>query len=159
MTLVRSLIKEVQSSAIPEPGKDDVIFELQQKDKQFQKALTLCLGVSFNAVVAPEKEPTGPFAAFANAVSAFTTAIPGQTFAVQASLLNEGAEALTVEKVSLDATDGKDWSLKPEASPKPELAASKELRMRFAVKVAENAALTRPYFYTPNEEQAYYDVR
>jgi hypothetical protein len=30
--------------------------------------------------------------------------------------------------------------------------------MRFAVKVAENAALTRPYFYTPNEEQAYYDV-
>ncbi len=158
LTLVRSLIKEVQSSAIPEPGKDDVAFELGQKEKQFQKALTLCLGVSFNAVVAPEKEPSGPFAAFANAVSAFTTAIPGQTFAVQASLLNEGAEPLTVEKVSLNATDGKDWSLKPEASPKPDLAASKELRMRFAVKVAENAALTRPYFYTPNEEQAYYDL-
>ncbi len=158
LTLVRNLVKEVQSSAIPEPGKDDVIFELQQKDKQFQTALTLCLGVSFNAVVAPEKEPTGPFAAFTNAVSAFTTAIPGQTFAVQASLLNEGAEALTVEKVSLEATDGKDWSLKPDATPKPELAASKELRMRFAVKAAENAALTRPYFYTPNEEQAYYDV-
>jgi LmbE family N-acetylglucosaminyl deacetylase len=158
LTLVRNLVKEVEASGIPQPGKDDVVFELQQKDKQFQKALTLCLGVSFDAVVAPEKEPTGPFAAFANPLSAFTTAIPGQTFAVQASLLNEGAEALTVEKVSLEATDGKNWSLKPEASPKPELASAKELRMRFAVKAADDAKLTRPYFFRPNEEQPYYDV-
>src|SRR5206468_10709971 len=132
-------------------------FELQQKDQQFQKALTVCLGVSFNAVVAPDKEPTGPFAAFANALSAFTTAIPGQTFAVQTSLLNEGAEALTVEKVSLEPTDGKDWSLKPEGSPKPELPSAKELRLRFSVKAAEDAALTRAYFFRPNEEQPYYD--
>ena len=158
LTLVRTLVKEVQSSSIPQPGKDDVIFELQQKGKQFQKALELCLGVSFNATVAPEKEPTGPMAAFTNSVSAFTTAIPGQTFAVQASLLNEGAEELTVEKVSLEATDGKDWSTKPDTSPKPELAPSKELRLRFAVKAAEDAALTRPYFFRPNEEQPFYDL-
>lgn len=158
LTLVRNLAKEVQSSAIAEPGKDDVVFELQQKDKQFQSALTLCLGLSFNAVVAPEKEPTGPFAAFTNSASAFTTATPGQAFAVQTSLLNEGSEALTVEKVSLEATDGKNWSLKPESSPKPELAATKEMRMRFTVKAADDAALTRPYFFRPNEEQPYYDV-
>ncbi|MFL6417419.1 MAG: PIG-L deacetylase family protein, partial [Bryobacteraceae bacterium] len=60
LKLVRTLIKDVEASSLAEPGKDDVLFELQQKDRQYQHALALCLGVSFNSVVAPEREPSGP---------------------------------------------------------------------------------------------------
>ena len=158
LSLVRALTKEVAGSRLPEPGKSDVIFELEQKGRQFEKALTLCLGLSFNAVVAPEKEARGPMAAFTGSAATFSTAIPGQSFNVQAALLNEGAEPLSVEQVTLEATDGKDWSAKAEASPKPELPSGKDLRMRFAVKVPENAALTRPYFSRPNQEQPYYNL-
>ena len=84
---------------------------------------------------------------------------------MQADLLNGSALALKVEKIALNNTDGQDWAIttekspKPEKSPDPTLSGSKNLHMRFQVKAAKNAALTRAYFTRPNEEQPYYDLR
>jgi hypothetical protein len=50
----RALIDQVRASNLAEPGKSDVEFELRVKEKQFEKALLVALGVSFHAVVAPE---------------------------------------------------------------------------------------------------------
>lgn len=158
LALTRSLRKQVQTSNLTEPGKSDVIFELSQKEGQFEKALTLSLGISFDAAVAPAKEPTGPFAAFAGASPTFTVAIPGQSFGVQTALLNTGTETVNIENINLNATDGKDWSLKAEGTPTPQLPSNKDLRLKFAVAVPNDAALTRPYFSRPNQEQPYYDL-
>jgi LmbE family N-acetylglucosaminyl deacetylase len=158
LALTRSLVEGVKASNLAEPGKGDVVFELQQKERQFEKALILSLGLSFDSAVAPAKEPTGPFAAFAGASPTFTIVIPGQSFHVQTTLLNSGPEALNIESLNLDPGDGKDWSLKAEGAPAPQLPPGKDLRLKFAVTVPNNAPLTRPYFSRPNEEQPYYDL-
>ncbi|MBV9038317.1 MAG: PIG-L family deacetylase [Acidobacteriaceae bacterium] len=155
LALTRSLIKQVEASGLGEPGKGDVLFELKEKERQFEKALILSLGITFDAAVAPAKESTGPFAGTS---PTFTIAIPGQSFGVQTALLNTGTEAVNVENVDLKATDGKNWSTKAEGTPAPQLPPSKDLRLKFTVAVPNDAALTRPYFSRPNQEQPYYDL-
>ncbi len=125
MKATRSLIEEVRTSSLAEPGKSDVLFELEKKEPQFEKALTLALGLSFDAAVGPEKEPTGPFAAFSGGTPTFAIAIPGQTFPVQTHLVNNGSEAVNIESLDLAASDGKNWTIHPESSPKPSLPGSK----------------------------------
>jgi LmbE family N-acetylglucosaminyl deacetylase len=154
----RALVQQVRASQLEEPGKSDVAFELQVKEKQFQKALTLALGLSFETTVAPEKEPTGPFARFAGPPVTFLTAIPGQSFNVESHLLNQSSEAVGIESIEVKATDGKPWKIRPAASPKPTLAAGEDMRLKFAVTAAPDAQLTKPYFSRPDQEQPYYDL-
>lgn len=158
LALTRSLIKQTSESTLAEQGKNDVIFELRQKENQFEQALVQALGISFDSAVAPAKEPTGPFAAFTGAVPTFSIAIPNQSFSVQTTLLNAGTEAVNIESINLNATDNKNWSFKADGAPTPHLPPSKNMRLKFAVTVPEDAALTRPYFSRPNEEQPYYDL-
>ena len=151
----RELRARVDESTLAEPGKSDVVFELRNKEDQFAKALTLALGLTLDAVVAPEKDPTGPFG---GTPPTFGTAIPGQNFKVQSTLMNLGNEALTVEDLKLIGTDGKAWITHPDTQPGAALAAKKDWRLKFSVTVPENAKLTRPYYTRPDQEQAYYDL-
>jgi LmbE family N-acetylglucosaminyl deacetylase len=158
LKMTRDLSGRVQSSALAEPGKSDVLFELGVKEQQFQKALSVALGLQFDAVVAPEKAPTGPFAAFGGPATTFTIAIPDQSFGVETRLYNESSENLNIESLQLQATDGRTWKINQSGETKPELAAGKEQRVKFAVIVPADAALTRPYFSRPDEEQPYYNL-
>lgn len=157
LAATRELIARVHESSLAEPGKSDVEFELRAKEKQFEKALIVALGISFDAAVAPEKEPTGPFAAFSGAPT-FGTAIPGQAFGVNVQLMNESAEPLGVEDVRVTAPDGGDWAIRAQKSPAATVEAGQLMRLKFDVKAPQNAALTRPYFWRPDEEQAYYNL-
>lgn len=154
----RELLAKVNASSLAEPGKSNVAFELTAKAKEFESALQLALGVSFDAVVVPERQAGGPFAGFGQAATTFTIAVPGQGFPVQAHLLNNGAEPVNVGGIEIVASDGTPWKIKPEATAPTSLAAGKDVRLRFAVQAAENARSTRPYFTRPNLEQAYYDL-
>ncbi len=154
----RSLLQQVRASNLPEPGKSDVAFELQEKENQFQKALTLALGIWFEAAVAPEHEATGPFAGFAGAQTTFMIAIPGQSFGVETHLVNESPQALNIENIEVNASDGKAWDIRPEGPPASSLAAEKDMRRKFSIKVPQDATLTKPYFSRPDQEQPYYDV-
>lgn len=154
----RALLAQVRASSLDEAGKGNVEFELGVKEKQFEKALSMALGLSFDAVVAPEKEPRGPFAAFGGAISKFTVATPGESFVVDARLLDQGPDPVSIEDLDLHSADGKDWKIKTEHSPEPTIAAGKELGMKFTLSAPPDAVLTRPYFTRPNDEQAYYDL-
>jgi len=86
-------------------------------------------------------------------------AIPGQGFNVEGRIFNENAEPLTVERLDVLASDGKNWNIREsDATPAHEVAPGKEGQWRFAVTVPADAALTRPYFSRPDEEQPYYDI-
>jgi LmbE family N-acetylglucosaminyl deacetylase len=158
LNATRSLLQEVHQSSLPEPGKSDVVFELHNKEDQFEQALVLAVGLSFNAVVTPEREPTGPFARFAGATTTSMIAIPGQSFPVQVHLMNAGSEALNIESIEVKASDGKEWAIRPEGSPVPTLGAGKDMRQKFAIKAPLNATLTKPYFSRRDQEQPYYDL-
>jgi LmbE family N-acetylglucosaminyl deacetylase len=164
LNATRSLLQQVETSTLADPGKSDVAFELHVKEKQLVKALTVALGLSFDAAVAPEHEPAGLFGGGQS--TTFTIAIPGQSFPVQVHLVNEGPEPVKIQDIAVTALDGKHWSIAEASSkPKPDndppgtmLAGGKEMRVRFAVTAPENATLTRPYFWRPNQEQPYYDL-
>ena len=156
---VRTLLQEVEKSSLSQPGRDDVAFELKQKEEQFQQALALSLDLNFDVTVAPEKPPTGPFARFAGVQPTLANVVPGQSFFVQANLVNGSALAVKVEDIGLHNTDGRAWTVKPEKALDPALPGNKDLGLRFQVKAADEAALTRAYFTRPNEEQPYYDLK
>ena len=167
----RTLMSQVQSSSIAEPGKSDVLFELGLKEQQFEKALAAALEISFQTSVAAEvpggrgaPAQTAVEAAFAAArggrggAPTFTIAIPGQSFSVEAQLYNESPEPLNIEGVKIEPSDGKSWQIRAEGSPAREISAGKEAQWHFSVTAPQDAALTRPYFGRPNEEQPYYDL-
>lgn len=170
----RVLLEQVRTSQLADPGKSDVAFELQVKERQFQRALAASLAVSLEATVAAErpraaaaKKEAGPQLAPPppppnggnRAGPTFTIAIPGQSFRVDGRIFNENSMPLTVDRVEVMASDGKDWSIRQnDAGKVREIAPDKEGRWGFAVTVPADAALTRPYFSRPDEEQPYYDL-
>ncbi len=158
LNATRELIRQVDASSLAEPGKSDVEFELQAKVKQFEAALTLALGLSFDAAVAPEEEPSGPLAIFAQTPTTFTIGIPGQSFPVRARLLNDGGAAVDVSAMEITAADGRAWNIQPDKSAAGALQPGRDVRVKFAVHAPADAALTKPYFTRANLEQAYYDL-
>lgn len=153
----RSLIDRMRSENLAEPGKSDVLYELNAKQDQFEHALAEALGVSLQAAVTVEREGQRP-SPFAQAGPTFSTAIPGQTFAVRADLVNQSPEALAVDSIALAASDGKAWQISGRGDIPKALPARGEAQARFSVTIPSDAALTRPYFTRPDETQPYYDL-
>ena len=145
LSATRALIGRVRAGSLPEPGKSDILFELGVKEDQFEHALAESLGLSLQATVMADR-PQGPLGPFAPASPTFTIGIPGQSFRVQVSLLNQSPETVNVEALSLEASDGKAWKIESRGDA------------HFSVTVPTDAVLTRPYFTRPDEEQAYYDL-
>ncbi len=158
LKLARRLSEQVRTGELAEPGKGDVAFELERKSEQLGQALTLALGLSFEATVAPEKEPTGLFAAFGGTPITFTIAIPGQHFAIHSHFLNGGPERLTVNEISVQASDGKAWKIAADSTAPAELEGERDLKRKFSVIAPQDATLVKPYFERPDEEQPYYNL-
>lgn len=154
----RTLLGQVRGGNLPEPGKADVAFELHAKQDQFEKALAASLGLSVYAAVVADKEPQGRNP-FGGAAPTFTIGIPGQSFTVQVELLNQSPEPVNVDGVTLRAADGKAWRIATAGDPAAKsVAGHAQTQARFSVTVPPDAALTKPYFSRPDEEQAYYDL-
>jgi len=169
----RGLIENVQSSALAEPGKGDVLFELRVKERQFQQALAASLEISFQTTVVAEEPGRGgrgrgaqssTDAAFLAARAGrgggptFTIAIPQQSFPIEAQIYNEGPENVAVDRVELMPSDGKNWNAHLSGTAAGEVKGGAQAQWRFDVTVPADAALTRPYFTRPDEEQPYYDL-
>ena len=145
---------------------------------QFGKALTAALGLSLQALVLTDKTAQGPYGPMQ--AETFAIAIPGQTFGVQAQMVNEGGESIDIKAAALEAADGKAWSIvaKPAGEIKPEpsrrmgpmapvkisaaptsVAARQDAKFQFSVTAPADAGFTRPYFSRDDEEQPYYDIK
>jgi LmbE family N-acetylglucosaminyl deacetylase len=158
LRLTRTMLEEVDRSGLTEPGKSNIEFELKKKEEQFEKALTLAIGISLEATVIPEKEPSGPFAAFGGAPITFTMAIPGQQFVVQTHLLNAGGDPVEIGSVAIEASDGKDWKISSDGGAPRVLEPAKDAKCKFRVAAPTDAAIVRPYFERPDLEQPYYNL-
>ena len=154
----RALLDQARSSRLPEPGRSDVDFELSVKADQFERALTIALGLSLQAAVLPDKETAGLLRDVTAPQPTFAIAVPGQSFAVQAQVVNQGSEAIRVDAASVSATDGKRWQISLQGERTRDLAARQQADFRFAVAAPSDAIPTRPYFSRPTEEQPYYDL-
>lgn len=155
----RNLIEKVSASDLGADSKYDVTHELQIKRTQFENALAESLGISVLATVAPEKEPTGPFARFFQNPETFQIAIPGQEFWVKVHTTNPTAVPVQLESVALQAPPGESWTIDPASQAGGTLKGNQSADVRFTVHAASKAAYTRPYFTRADIEQPYYDIQ
>ncbi|MGH9447244.1 MAG: PIG-L family deacetylase, partial [Terriglobia bacterium] len=157
MAETQALLRRVQTSSLPSLEKYNVEFELRVKENQFNTAIAQSLGLRIRATVAPTtglaRHPSG-----LGASPTFQIAIPGQEFGVRVRVVNPSRVPVALTDISLHGPPGENWNVKPQDHPSGELADNRPAAARFRVKVAENAAYTRPYFYRPNIEQPYYDI-
>jgi hypothetical protein len=152
------LLDKVAASALSADSKYDVTHELKIKQAQFGNALAESLGLSVLATVAPEKEPTGPFARFFGNPPSFQMAIPGQQFWVKVHANSPSNLPVQLESVALDTPQGEQWKIDPQNQSGGTLKGNQSKDLRFTVQVPQNAAFTRPYFTRPDIEQPYYDI-
>jgi hypothetical protein len=152
------LLDKVTASALSADAKYDVTHELKVKQAQFGNALAESLGLSVLATIAPEKEPTGPFARFFGNPPSFQIAIPGQQFWVKVHANSPSNLPVQLESVALDTPQGEQWKIDPQNQSGGTLNGNQSKDLRFTVQVPQNAAFTRPYFTRPDIEQPYYDI-
>jgi len=153
------LLERVASSGLTPDSKYDVTHELRTEQTQFGEAIAESLGLSALATVAPEKEPTGPFARFVRNPETFQVALPGQQFWVKVHAINPTNVPLQLESVVIEAPQGEQWKINPDSQPGGALKGNKAIDVRFTIQAPQNAAYTRPYFTRSNIEQSYYDIQ
>ncbi len=153
------LMEKTSGSELNADSKYDLVHELQIKRAQFENALAESLGVSILATVAPEKEPTGPFARFFRNPPTFQVAIPGQTFWVNVHATNPTTLPVQLESVNLNSPDDQEWRIDPVSQSGGTLKGNQSADLRFTVHTSPSARFTRPYFTRPDIEQPYYDIR
>ena len=154
----QKLIEGVKASNLSADDKYNVTFELETKRAQFNNALAESLGLAVAAVMAPDKEVNPLFAMFMGDPDTTRVIIPGQKFGVKVHAVNRSSVPVTLEQITLNATDGNDWSIKRSAEAHGELVSNKAAEARFDATVPDNAKFTRPYFTRPDIEQSYYDI-
>jgi LmbE family N-acetylglucosaminyl deacetylase len=152
------LLDKVTASALSADSKYDVTHELKVKQAQFGNTLAESLGLSVLATVAPEKEPTGPFARFFGNPPSFQIAIPGQQFWVKVHANSPSNLPVQLESVALDTPQREQWKIDPQNQSGGTLKGNQSKDLRFTVQIPQNAAFTRPYFTRPDIEQPYYDI-
>jgi LmbE family N-acetylglucosaminyl deacetylase len=153
------LIGKVESSSLSDDSKYDVMHELRVKKEQFENALAESLGISVLVTVAPEKEPTGPFARFFRNEPTFQVAVPGQKFWVKVHTNNPSDLPVEVQSAVLEASGNEKWSFDPGTKAGGTLKGNQSADLRFTVQAPEDAGYTRPYFTRPDIEQPYYDIK
>jgi len=153
------LVEKVTAGNLSDDSKYDINHELHTKQTQFGNALAESLGISMLATVAPEKEPSGPFARFFRNPETFQVAIPGQRFWVKVHTTNPSSVAVTIESVAIEGPEGEQWSATAESTSSGSLKNNQSMDTRFAIQAPQNAGFTRPYFTRPDIEQPYYDIQ
>ncbi len=122
----------------------EAAFVLKVKERQFQDAINVALGIEFTATARPAEstEPSGPFAAFMPA-PVMGPVVPGQTFQVKASLTNHGGVEIVPVTVSLRSEPL--WKI--EGGEGGATLKSNQTDARtFTVHVPADAQPSRPYF-------------
>jgi LmbE family N-acetylglucosaminyl deacetylase len=152
------LLEKVASSSLSPDCKFDVTHELKVKQAQFENALAESLGISVLVNVAPEQEPSGPFAHFFGNPPSFQVAIPGQKFWVKVHTTSPTNTPVQLQSVSLNTPQGEHWTVDPTNQSGATLQGNQSKDVRFTVQVPQSAAFTRPYFSRPDIEQPYYNI-
>ncbi len=139
-------------------GEPDAVFVLEIKERQFQDAIASALGLTFTARARPAgyEDPAGRFAFYAPPPT-LEPVTPGQSFGIRAQLVNPSGVEIALDEIALEAEDG--WSIAPAGETPPAVLDRNAItRQDFSVALAEDVALSRPYFSRESIQQAAYDL-
>ena len=156
---VLELRSRIAASDLPEPGKSNLLFELDIKIGQFQDAMKDILGLEVQAFRASAAGASrgGIGGRGASADETPRSVAPGEEIRVQVhtSGAPEGAsDGLRLERVWLESHSGDPWKI--EAEKTITAKDTETIDHFFHVEAAANAEPTQPYFTRPNTEQPFY---
>jgi LmbE family N-acetylglucosaminyl deacetylase len=139
LATLRKLITTVQASNLAEAARYEMLFALRWKERDFVDAAHQALGIELVARAEDE------------------TVIPGQTSKVTVSVHNRGREAIEPAGLNLNVPEG--WQVIQTKGQLKRLAGGQSAEIEFAVKVADEAEFTQPYWYRSSEDANRYEVR
>ena len=143
----RDAIAKISSSQLDAARKDQVLFLLNNKVKEFQDAMNKALAISMDVLVDPPQTEGQP--AFRQSRETFAVAVPGQQFSLTATVLNRGQTKIEPAAVTLRAPAG--WRVTTRASDTRPLGFNEAIKAQFDVTVPANAEFTRPYWHRQSE--------
>ena len=136
-------------------GRDEALFLLAIKERQFQDAVSAALGLRFRAAAAPlgAAEPSSPFSPQAT----MGPVVPGQKFQVDVSLVNPSGIPIRTERIALEGAG--DWQVEGDAQAGKPLRSGAVLSAAFTVTAPQEATLSRRYFHRESIHESRYRIR
>lgn len=123
-------------------NQPEAAFMLRIKERQLMEAIHAALGVEWNAIAvrAGTNPPANPYAP----LPTMGPVVPGQPFAVQATLVNPGKEAITFQGIEWLANG--DWKPGQIQSAGKVLQPNEKVVEILPITVPGKAAFSQPYF-------------
>jgi LmbE family N-acetylglucosaminyl deacetylase len=118
-------------------GQDEtLLFFLQEKERDFERALELAAGTYFEALADD------------------ADVAPGQSFKVSISVLNRSAESLEIKRLDLSTDPG--WKHQLQEGSLKTLLPNEKLTLKFSVRVAADARPSVPPWKRNSKQDAFY---
>ena len=153
MKATRALIEKVKAAQIETANKDQLLFLLNNKEREFNDAMNKALGLAMEVLVDPERAAEGP-TSFFQPRETFAAAIPGQKFSLTASIVNRSQVKMVVGGWSLTTVNGAMGESVASSMPMT-LGYNEQRKTRFEVVIPGNAEYTRPHWSRANELRDY----
>ena len=122
---LRALRNRISTSVLPDDARAELLFRLEDEERDALDALALAHGLAFE-VTADDGD-----------------VVPGQAFAVRATVWNEGLAPLRIDGVDLRVPPG--WAVTPAPAANG-AAPGQGVSMSFQVRPAESARYSQPYW-------------
>ncbi|HKQ78989.1 MAG TPA: PIG-L family deacetylase [Blastocatellia bacterium] len=152
MKATRALIGKAQAAKIEDANKDQILFLLNNKEREFNDAMNSALGLAMEVLVDPEKAAEGPMSSF-QPRETFAVAIPGQKFSITATVVNRGRINVGPWHVHLQTSKNVESEIVSLDTSLP--GNNGRISNQFSVKVPSNAEYTRPHWSRTNELRDY----
>ncbi|MFN7945525.1 MAG: NEW3 domain-containing protein [Blastocatellia bacterium] len=145
----RSLIEKVRGSQIEDANKDQLLFLLGNKEREFNEAMNKALGLVMEVLVDPSGGAAEGSQQFFQPRETFNVAIPGQQFTLTATVVNRSQ--VRVEPADLALQTPRGWSVGTKRDEVKTLGYNERARRQFELTVPPDAEYTRPYWSRANE--------
>jgi len=136
---LRDAIRTVETSAAPDSLKADLLFLLRWKETDFINAAVRLAGAELDV------------AADDDAV------VSGQTLRISVKTYNRGTAPFDAVRASLEAPP--DWQVESMREAAESLGPGEETGAEFSVRIAENTAPSRPYYYRSSGVASHYSLQ
>jgi len=146
---IRALIDRVRSLSIDTGNRDHLLFLLGNKEREFNRAMNLALGLHLETLVDPDNPAQGPMMAPRRT---FNVAVPGQEFTLTMKAVNRSLVRIAIPAPpALVSDDGTFSSIERLSADADSLGYNQTLTGRFRVRVADDAKYSRPHWSRASE--------
>ncbi len=146
---VQALAGKIKASNIEAANKDQLLFLLGNKDREFNDAMNKALGLVAEVLVDPTARNEGGNFGFGQPRETFNVAIPGQQFSLTMGVVNRSPVKMTRGETVITSPKGWEVKAKPPVGELP--VNNSTLKAQFDIKVADNAEYSRPYWSRASE--------